>query len=62
MGETDWDEERWASVREALRVICGQAGCSMDEALVLLRDTAEASDESLETVAAMVLSGEVRFD
>jgi AmiR/NasT family two-component response regulator len=49
-------------IRAAQRVVVEQAGCTMDEALVLLRDTAEASDESIEAIAELVLSGEVRFD
>jgi AmiR/NasT family two-component response regulator len=62
MGERGSDEQDWAAVREALSLISQQASCTMEEALVLLRDTAESTDESIETVAEMVLDGTVRFD
>jgi len=50
-------------VLEAARaMVSEQAHCSLDQALALMKDCANATDESLTRVAAEVLSGNVRFD
>jgi len=46
----------------AQRLVSRQAGCSLQEALGLMQDTATASDVSLPMLAECVLDGSVTFD
>jgi hypothetical protein len=43
-------------------LVAAQAKCSIEEALALLEETAEATDESLAVIANLVLGGDVRYD
>jgi hypothetical protein len=47
----------WAAL-----LVSVQAGCSLDDALTLLRNTAEATDLTPEDVAELVVNGSVTFD
>lgn len=47
----------WAAL-----IVSVQARCSLDDARTLIRNTAEATDETLEQVADLVVNGPVRFD
>ena len=47
---------------QAQRLVSEQAGCSISEAFSALQNTADATDEPVEVVAAMVLDRSVRFD
>jgi hypothetical protein len=49
-------------VQEAQNLVSGQLGCDVDAALLVLDDVASATEEPLEAVAELVISGEVRFD
>ena len=49
-------------VESAQFLVSEQLGCSAEEALRLLTGVAQAADETLEQVAAEVVSGNVRFD
>jgi AmiR/NasT family two-component response regulator len=49
-------------VYQAQGMVAVQAGCSLDEALALMRNTAEAVEETLERVADEVVNRNVRFD
>jgi AmiR/NasT family two-component response regulator len=51
-----------ARVRDAQRIVSRQAGCSMEEALALLRDKAVATHQTIKFVAGEVIGGRVRFD
>jgi hypothetical protein len=39
-----------------------QANCTVAEALILMANCAQATNETVEQIAAMVLSRQVRFD
>jgi len=43
-------------------MVSTQAFCSLDRALELLRETAEATDERVEYIAGEVVAGRTRFD
>jgi len=49
-------------VARAQRLVSVQAGCSDDEALMLMRETAGASEIGLDILADCVMDGSVRFD
>ena len=49
-------------VIEAQRIVSLQCDCSMNDALELLHNTAEVTDETLEQIARMVIHGSVTFD
>jgi hypothetical protein len=49
-------------VHEAQELVSVQASCSVADALLMMRHTAEATGETLEYVAGEVLKGTVRFD
>jgi len=49
-------------VYQAQGMVSVQAGYSMDDALALLRNTAEAAEVSLEDLAVSVIDRTVRFD
>jgi hypothetical protein len=49
-------------VLEAAALVSAQAFCSLDRALELLRETAEATDETIRHVAGEVITGRARFD
>jgi len=49
-------------VREAQRLIAMQANCSTIEAFAIMRNTADATDATVDDIAAVVLDGTVRFD
>jgi AmiR/NasT family two-component response regulator len=49
-------------VYQAQGVVAVRAGCSMSEALALMKNTAQATGETLESIAAEVLNHAVRFD
>ena len=49
-------------VIEAAAMVSTQAFCSLDRALELLRETAEATHETLKYVAGEVVAGRARFD
>jgi len=51
-----------ADVYRARRMVCTQAGCSPERALALMHDTADASDVTLEELAALIIDRAVRFD
>ena len=42
-------------------VVSGQVGCGAEDALVLLREIAAVTDDSLDAVAELVIRGDVRF-
>jgi hypothetical protein len=43
-------------------MVSGQAHCTVDAALALMRNTARATDETLESTAARVVDGKLRFE
>lgn len=51
-----------AQVGHAQGMVAAQASCSMDAALALMQNTADATDETLDSIAAEVLNRRVRFD
>jgi hypothetical protein len=42
-------------------MVSAQAHCTLDEALALMRDTARATDETLENIATLVVEGKLKF-
>ena len=60
--EHDTNSGRGARLYQAQRMVSEQAGCSISEAFSALQNTADATDESVEVIAAMVLNRAVRFD
>jgi hypothetical protein len=60
--ENGQDLEHANRLSEAQRMVSDQAGCSMSDALSLIQNTAEATDETVAFIAAMVLNRAVRFD
>jgi len=49
-------------VHEARRIVSAQAHCSFADALVIMYDTARATDITLEELAREIVSHRVRFD
>jgi len=49
-------------IYHAQGMVSVQAGCSMDAALALMQNTADATDATLEEVAEEVVARRVRFD
>ena len=49
-------------VYQAQGMVSVQANCTLADALVLLECTADATDETLEAIAELVVNREVRFD
>jgi len=47
---------------QAQATVGTQAGCTFEDALTLMQVTAAATDETLEEVAKLVLTGEIWFD
>jgi AmiR/NasT family two-component response regulator len=45
----------------AARLVAVEAGCSFDDAYALMRNTADASDTTIECVADEVVAGRVSF-
>jgi len=60
--EHDSNSGRGVRLYQAQRLVSEQAGCSISEAFSALQNTADATDEPVEVVAAMVLDRSVRFD
>lgn len=56
------DMEHHARVYQAQGIVSVQAKCSKSEALALMQNTADATEETLEVVATEVLNGTARFD
>ena len=54
-------ERRSHRVAQAVVIVSGDAGCSVDEALLLMQELAGARGRTLEEVALDVASGRVRF-
>lgn len=54
--------ELLASVAQAQRLICVQADCTADEALVLMREHARATDQRVIEIAEEVLAHRIWFD
>ena len=48
-------------VYQAQGMVAAQAGCSLDRALALMIDTAEATDETLQQIADEVVAMRVSF-
>jgi len=46
----------------AARLVSVQAGASLDDAHTLIRNTAEATDATIDEVAEEVVSGRAKFD
>lgn len=51
-----------AAVYQAQGMVGVQLGCSMADALAAMETTATATDGTVEEIAVLVLSGELRFD
>ena len=51
-----------AEVNQAAGMVLVQAGISIDGAFDLMEITAEATGETLDEVAARILSGDLRFE
>jgi AmiR/NasT family two-component response regulator len=51
-----------ARVAQAQGMVSVQADCTLDAALALLRNTARATDETLEYIAGEVVHRHVRFE
>ena len=51
-----------SKVARAQAIISAQAHCTLDAALVLLQDTARATDETLENIAMLVVEGTLKFE
>lgn len=51
-----------ARVHQAQGMVAAQAICSMDQAIALMKDTAAATEMTLEHVAKEVLGRRARFD
>jgi hypothetical protein len=51
-----------AELAQAQWMVCAQAHCTMHAALAAMNDTARATDETLEAIAAAVVKGEISFD
>jgi hypothetical protein len=49
-------------VRQAQEMVSEQMGCTPGEALAAMQDTADASGETLEFIAAEVHNGSLRYD
>jgi AmiR/NasT family two-component response regulator len=62
MNENGTGTEYTYRVHQAQGVVAVQAGCSMSDALALMKNTAQATGETLESIAAEVLNHAVRFD
>jgi len=62
MSEDASELEYSSLVHQAGAMVSAQSGFASDEALVVLHETAAATDETLEVVAELVVSGQVRFD
>jgi AmiR/NasT family two-component response regulator len=43
-------------------MVSAQAHCTLDAALALMRNTARATDETLENIAARIVEGKLRFE
>jgi hypothetical protein len=56
-----WWEQRVAHVTEAANMVARQAGCSMGEALSMLRQRAERDGMDLEEVAETVVGQQARL-
>ena len=56
-----WDELS-AQVSQATGMVLVQADCSADEALVLLKDYARQSQQTLFAVAAATIEKRIRFE
>ena len=50
-----------SKIERAQARVAAQAGCSLERALELMSDTAQAADESIEYVADEVLAGRLAF-
>ena len=53
---SNWWEERVARVTEAAHMVAQQTGCSMGEALSMLRQRAEIAGTDLEDMAESVIA------
>jgi AmiR/NasT family two-component response regulator len=62
MSGTSSRHEHLELINQAQAIVCAQAGATLPEALALLEKTATAADETLEVVAELVATGEIRFD
>ena len=51
-----------ALVDQARAMVSTQSNCTLDDALAWLSEIAAATDETLEAIAELVVSGEIRFD
>ncbi|MGO9873060.1 MAG: hypothetical protein ACLPVY_04600 [Acidimicrobiia bacterium] len=49
-------------IEQARRIVAAQASCTPVTAFAKMSSVAHATDETLETVAGLVVAGEVRFD
>lgn len=56
-----WREARAEHIARATRMVCGQAECSVGEAILLLRAHAELRSGDLEETAVAVLERRIRF-
>jgi hypothetical protein len=58
---TSWWEERTAEVSQAVGMVSAQADCTVNVALLLLKDRSQATGRDIETVADAVVSRQERF-
>jgi AmiR/NasT family two-component response regulator len=49
-------------IAQAQEMVSAQAQCGLAAALALMRDTARATEETLENIAARVVDGKLRFE
>jgi hypothetical protein len=57
-----WGGSATHVIERARHLVAKQAGCTPVTALAQMSSVADATDETLEAVAALVVVGEVRFD
>jgi AmiR/NasT family two-component response regulator len=60
-GTANGSEAIW-QVARAQGMVSAQAHCTLDSALVLMRNTARATDETFESIATRVVEGGLRFE
>lgn len=61
MSTNEFAKDFSARVRQAQELVAESAKCSLDDALELMTDSADLTDESLEQLADEILSGRVQF-
>ena len=62
MSTNEFEKDFSARVRQAQQMVAESAKCSLDDALELMTDDADLTDEQLEQVAEEILSGRLHFD